>query len=176
MALRDDDLRAVGRWAANCAARALPLFELRVPADARPREAIEAIRAYASGGARTGALRARAWAAYAAARETGDPVATAAARAAGLAAATAYLHPLVTPHQSKHVLGPAAYGVRARELATPGDDARDDEVRWAIAHASPLVRDVIRRLPARAVGRGPLDAVLHRLDVGLRSDLISPLQ
>lgn len=169
MTLSDEDRRAVGLWAADCAERVLPLFEARVPADTRPREAIEAIRAFARGGKRTGQLRSRAWAAYAAARVAGDPVATAAARAAGLAAATAYLHALATPHQAKHVLGPAAYGARARELAAVDDPgAGDEEVRWAIEHASPVVREAVRRLPVRSPGRGRLDALLYQLDVGLR--------
>src|ERR1035437_10380680 len=106
MTLSEEDRRLVGLWAADCAERVLPLFEAKAPPDTRPREAIEGIRAFARGGKRTARLRSLAWAALAAAREVGDPVAKAVARAAGLAAATAYTHALATLGQAKHALGP----------------------------------------------------------------------
>src|SRR5262249_40526628 len=127
MTLSDEDRRIVGFWAADCAERVLPLFEAKAPSDTRPREAIEGIRVFARGGKRTAQLRSLAWAAYAAAREVADPAATAAARATGLAAATAYMHALATSHQAKHVLGPAAYGALARELAAVNDHSVGDE-------------------------------------------------
>ena len=169
MTLSEEDRRLVGVWAADCAERVLPLFEAKAPSDTRPRQAIEGIRAFALEGKRTGRLRSLAWAAYAAAREVGDPVATAAARAAGLAAATAYLHALATPHQANHVLGPATYGARARELAAVDDPSVGaEEIRWAIEHASPAVRAVVRRMPVRGPGRSRLGALLYQLDAGLR--------
>lgn len=169
MTLSDDDRRLVGGWAADCAERVLPLFEAVAPADHRPREAIDGIRAFVRGERRTARLRGVALAALAAAREVDDPVATAAARAAGIAASTAYTHALATPDQAKHVLGPAAYAARARELASAGDpDAARDELRWAIDHASPAVRNILRRWPARGTGRGRLDALMSELDAGLR--------
>ncbi|HEU5103699.1 MAG TPA: hypothetical protein VFU22_32005 [Roseiflexaceae bacterium] len=103
------------------------------------------------------------------AREASDPVATAAARAAGLAAATAYTHALATPHQAKHALGPAVYAALARELAAVDDPSvGDEEIRWAIEHASPTVREVMRQMPSRGAGPGRLDALLYLLDAGLR--------
>src|SRR5262245_7681266 len=169
MTLSDEERRLLGLWAADCAERVLPLFEAKAPSDTRPREAIEGIRAFARGGKRTAHLRSLAWAAYAAAREVGDPVASAVAPAAGLAAATAYAHALATPHQAKHTLGPAAYAARAREIAAVDDPSvGDDEIRWAIQHASPAVREVVRRMPLRGSGRGRLDALLYQLDSGLR--------
>ena len=51
----------------------------------------------------------------------------AAARAACYAAATPYTHALATPHQSKHVLGPAVYQAQARELAAGYDPSAGDE-------------------------------------------------
>src|SRR5262249_25678957 len=170
MTLSDEDRRLVGFWAADCAERVLPLFEAKAPSDTRPREAIEGIRAFARGGKRTAQLRSLAWAAHAAAREVGDPVATAAARAASLAAATAYMHALATPHQAKHALGPAVYGARARELAAADvPTVGDEESRWAIAHASPAVREVVQRMPVRGPGRSRLDVLFFRLDAGLRA-------
>lgn len=168
MTLSEDDRRALALWAADCAERALPLFEARAPTDTRPREAIEGARVFARGGKRTGRLRSLAWAAHAAAREVGDPVGTAAARSAACAAAAAYMHALATPHQAKHALGPALYQAEAHELAVGDPGAGDDEVRWAIEHASPVVREVVRRLPVRGPGRGRVGALLYQLDAGLR--------
>jgi hypothetical protein len=168
--LSEEDRRLVGRWAADCAERVLMLFEAKAPSDTRPREAIEGIRAFAHGGKRTARLRSLAWAALAAAREIGEPSATAAARSACLAASTAYMHALATPHQSKHALGPAVYAALARELSAadvPG--IGDQEIRWAIKHASPAVREIVRRFPSRVLGRTRLNALYYQLDTGLRS-------
>ena len=169
MTLSEEDRRLVGLWAADCAERALPLFEAKAPSDPRPRQAIEGIRAFARGEARKAQLRSLVWAAYAAAREAGDPVAAAAARAAGCAAGTPYIHAQVTLDQAKHALAPAMYAARAHELAA-GDDPRvgDEGIRWAVAHASTAVREVVRRMPVRGPGRTRLDALLYQLDGGLR--------
>ena len=167
--LSDEDRRRLGLWTADCAERALPLFEVHAPTDPRPREAVEAARAFARGGRRTAQLRSAASAAYAAAREVGDPGAAAAARATGLAAATAFIHAAVSKDQEKHALGPAVYAARARELAASDDHLTgDEEIRWAIEHAPPAVRDILRRLPARSGGRSRLEALYYRLDAALR--------
>ncbi|MFB7267383.1 putative immunity protein [Streptomyces nojiriensis] len=167
--ISEEDRRQLALWAADCVERALPLFEAKAPADPRPREAVEGIRAFVRGGKRTAKPRSLAWAGHAAAREVDDPAATAAARAACHAAATPYIHPLATPHQSKHVLGPAVYEAFARELAAGDDtDAADEEIRWAIEHAPPEVRALLRRMPARNPGRSRLDTLYHELDAALR--------
>ncbi|MEU3140836.1 putative immunity protein [Nocardiopsis alba] len=169
-ALGDDERRELGRWAAEGATRALALFESRAPDEARPRKAFEELRAYNAGGPRTARLRSAIWAALSCAEETDDPVAEAAARSIGVAAGTPFVHALATPHQSKHLLAPTAYRIRARSLlATGGTDAiADEEIHWATAHASPTVREVLRRFPARADGRGWMSALMYRLDVELR--------
>ena len=134
-----ESLRAIGGWAADCAERALSLYETHTDSDSRPRAAIEGIREFAGGGKRTARLRSLAVEANAAAREIGDPAAAAAARAAGLAAASAYTHPLADVHQTKHIVGPAAYAALALELDHEGDPrVADGEVRWAIEHAPSL--------------------------------------
>jgi hypothetical protein len=164
-----EELRVIGLWAADCAERALPLFEAKAPADTRPREAIEGIREFARGGKRTAKLRTVALAALAAAREVDDQTATAVARAAGLAASSAYTHPLATLDNAKHILGPAVYAALAHELAADGDPAAgDSEIRWAVGHTPPQVREVMRRMPSRAPGRSRLDALYFQLDSGLR--------
>ena len=165
-----ESLRAIGGWAADCAERALPLFEARAGTDPRPRAAIEGIREFAAGGRRTARLRILAVAASAAAREVGDPAATAAARAAGHAAASAYTHPLADVHQTKHIVGPAAYASLALDLGQANDPgAGDAAVRWAIDCAPPEAREVLRQMPARKEGKGRLATFLYRLDAGIRA-------
>jgi len=168
--LSEEDRRLVGRWAASCAGRVLTLFEAKAPSDTRPREAIEGIRVFARGGKRTARLRSLALAALAAAREVDEPAA-AAARAAGVAASSAYMHALACPHQAKHALGPAVYAARARELSAAGDPrVGDQEIRRAIRHASAAVREIVRRFPVQVPGRTRLSALYHQLDTGLRAE------
>jgi hypothetical protein len=166
-----ESLRAIGSWAADCAERALPVFEKHAATDSRPRAAIEGIRAFAGGAReRTAQLRSLALAAMRAAREAGDPAAAAAARAAGLAASSAYTHPLADVNQTKHIVGPAAYAALALELDHTGDpNTADGEVRWAIEHATPEVRQVLLQMPARQAGNSRLDRLLYALDAGIRS-------
>jgi hypothetical protein len=165
-----ESLRAIGSWAADCAERALFVYETHAVSDSRPRSAIEGIRVFAGGGKRTANLRTLALSAFSAAREADDPAAAAAARAAGLAAASAYTHPLVDEHQSKHILGPAAYAALALELHHAGETAiADVEVRWAIEHISPEAREVLLQMPARKEGNSRLDKILYELDDGIRS-------
>jgi hypothetical protein len=165
-----ESLRAIGSWAADCAERALPVYETHADSDSRPRAAIDGIREFAAGGQRTARLRSLACGANAAAREVGDPAARAAARAAGLAAASAYTHPLADVQQTKHILGPAAYAALALELDHAGDPRiGDGEVRWAIEHAPREVREVLLHMPARQAGKSRLDTILYELDAGIRA-------
>jgi Imm-5 like putative immunity protein len=165
-----ESLRAIGGWAADCAERVLPVFETRPGSDSRPRAAIEGIREFAGGGKRTARLRSLAVKANAAAREVGDPAAAAAARAAGLAAASAYTHPLADVHQTKHIVGPAAYAALALELDHAGDPSVGEaEVRWAIEHAPLGVREVLLQMPARQTGKTRLATLFYQLDAGIRA-------
>ncbi len=164
-----ESLRAVGSWAADCAERALSIYETHVVSDLRPRAAIEGIRVFAAGGKRTARLRTLALAALAAAREAGDPAAGAAARAAGFAASSAYTHPLVDVQQTKHILAPGAYAALALELDHTGDtNIGDAEVRWALEHVTPGVREVLLHMPARQPGKSRVDKLLYELDAGVR--------
>ena len=165
-----ESLRALADWAADCAERALPVYEAHPHGDARPRAAIEGSRAFAGGEKRSNRLRTLARAAYAAAREIGDPASAAAAHAASMAAAIAYTHPLADVHQTKHIVGPAGYAALALELADKGDSSvADDAVRWAIDRATPKVGAVLRQMPARMVGKSRLDAIFYALDTGIGS-------
>ena len=165
-----DSLRAIGGWAADCAERALSVYAMHPDSDSRPRAAIEGIRGFADGGKRTARLRTLALEAHAAAREAGHPATAAAARAAGLAAASAYTHPLADVHQTKHIVGPAAYAALALELDHAGDPSiGDGEIRWAIEHAPSEVREVLLQMPARQAGHSRLDMILYALDAGIRN-------
>jgi len=156
LTLSEDDRRVLAVWAADCAERTLPLFEAWAPGDARPRDAIDGLRAFARGQMRIGPVRALAAGAHAAAREVGDPAAVAAARAAGHAAGTA--------HMAAHAPGAAAYAAKAAGLAQPDDPtAVVDEVRWQLRHASSGVRDVLRKLPPPPRSGGQLGALISEL-------------
>ena len=96
------------RAACDAAETALPIFEGILPDDVRPRAALDAGRAWASGTATMTAARRAAFAAHAAARDAktqGSAAAEFAARAAGHAAATA--------HVAAHAPHAAAYARRA---------------------------------------------------------------
>lgn len=165
-----ESLRAIGGWAGDCAERALSIFETHADSDPRPRAAIEGIREFAAGGRRTARLRTLALGAHAAAREVGDPAAAAAARAAGTAAASAYTHPLADVHQTKHVVGAAAYAALAHELERADDSSIGGrEIRWAVEHAPPEAREVLLHMPAREPGKGRLDTLLYELDASIRT-------
>ncbi len=168
-ALTLKSLRALGSWAADCAERALPIYEKHADSDSRPRAAIGGIRVFAAGGRRTTQLRTLALSAYAAAREADDPAAAAAANAACLAASSAYTHPLADVQQTKHIVGPAAYAALALELDHGGDPSiGDGEVRWAIEHVTLEVREVLLQMPSRQAGKSRLDMLLYELDAGIR--------
>jgi hypothetical protein len=165
-----ESLRALGSWAADCAERALPVYETQAESDIRPRAALEGIRVFAGGGKRTAQLRSLSLSAFSAAREAEDPAAAAAARAAGLAASSAYTHPLADVQQTKHIVGPAAYAALALELYHAGDpNIGDGEVRWAIEHVPSEVREILLQMPARKAGNSRLDKILYELDEGIRS-------
>ncbi|WP_410640447.1 putative immunity protein [Amycolatopsis sp. lyj-346] len=167
MELALDELRALTGWAAACAARVLPLYESRVAADARPRSAIAAAQEFASGAPRTKLLRTAAWAALSAAGETSDAAASAAARAAVGAAGAAYLHPLESPHQVKHIVGPAQQAALACELAGGSAEA---EIEWALSQAPPEVRETLRKFPPGKPGKSRLGDLHRHLESALRGD------
>lgn len=159
LTLSEGDRRVLALWAADCAERTLPLFERQAPTDTRPREAIDGLRAFAAGEMRIGPVRALAAAAHAAAREVGDPAAVAAARAAGQAAAVA--------HMAAHARG-VAYAALAAGLAAPNDpNAIADEASWQLRQATPVVRDVLRRLPSPTRSAGALGALITNLHTKL---------
>lgn len=125
--LDDGTHRMLALWAADCAARVLPIFEREFPGDFRPRRAIEVAREWAGGKTSMMLAREAAFAAHAAARSS-TGAASEAARAAG--------HAVATAHMADHELGAAAYAIRAvRAEAVDGsrDDAGKKERNWQIA-------------------------------------------
>jgi hypothetical protein len=136
-------------WAADCAEHVLPYFEERYPQDNRPRNAVEAARAWARGELAFSEVRAAAFAAHAAARATDAGAARAAARAAGHAAATAH----VATH-APHAATYAATAAAAR-AATEASDATDaaraataEERAWQFQRLPEHLRSVA--FPARS--------------------------
>ncbi len=100
------DHRALAWWAADCAEHVLEIFERAHPDDVRPREAIEATRAWVRGEISMMQARCFAFAAHAAARDA-DGAARAAARAAGQAFGTC--------HIPRHAAAAAAYARAAAD-------------------------------------------------------------
>src|SRR5512142_2011690 len=88
--LTDSDHHLLALWAADCAEHVLPLFESVMPADPRPRHAIELARAWARGEILMSQSRTAAGHAQAAARDLRG-AARHAAYAAGQAAAVAHV-------------------------------------------------------------------------------------
>jgi hypothetical protein len=167
--LSKQDLRAVTRYAAESAQDVLEIFERAHPADARPRDAVEAAWTFARGGERGKSLRDTAWAAHKAARDADTAPASHAARAAMCAASAAYLHPLADAHQVKHILGAAAHAARAAELLAGDDrDVGADHIERARRRATPVVVDVLSRYPAAPLGGGRVGELLRALDEALR--------
>jgi Imm-5 like putative immunity protein len=140
--LAEEDRQILAAWAADCAERVLPLFESRAPNDARPRQALDGLRAFARGQMRVGPVRALAAQAHAAARDVSDPAATAAARAVGQAAAVA--------HMASHAYGITPYAAIAQKLAY-GTAAAEGEKRWLCEHMSPAIKAILRKLPDPAM-------------------------
>ncbi|MGD7789320.1 putative immunity protein [Propionibacteriaceae bacterium Y1700] len=153
-------LRVVAGWAADSAARVLPIFQRAAPADDRPQAAVASIRTFAEGAPRVHRLRADSMGAHRASVNAKDPAAAAAARAAALACSSAWTHLdlLHTGHQHPHIIGAAAYA----DLARPG------EVSWAIDHAPDEVRYLIGRIPPLTPGRTAISRAYAELDMALR--------
>jgi hypothetical protein len=130
--------RSLVLWAADCAEHVLPCFEENYSEDDRPRQALEAGRAWARGELSVSQARDAALAAHAAARAADHAAARAAARAAGHAAATA--------HVAGHARHAAAYAVNAATAAaiptaagTAAATERDWQCRRLPEHLRPVV-------------------------------------
>lgn len=110
--LSDADHQLLAMWAAQCAEHVLHLFETEESLDTRPRDAIDAARAWARGEMMMMEARARGGHAMGAARPLRG-AARFAAYAAGQAACVV--------HVPEHDLGAAAYAIKAVQTANPGN-------------------------------------------------------
>ena len=135
--LQDSDHHLLAEWAADCALHVLPLFEAVQPHDDRPRQAIEAVRAWTRGEITMSLARSAGGHAMAAARAL-----TGAARYAAFAAGQA----AVAAHVAAHELGAAAYAikaVRAAALDGQGAEAGRLECAWQRAQLPRKIRELV---------------------------------
>lgn len=172
-ALSEVDRRLAAGWAAECAERVLPLFEVE-SSDDRPRDAIARARAFATGELGAAEEIRRRFVAGRAANVVTAPAAIAAARAAAQAAGVA--------HMGAHALGAAAYAVKAARLASPDDpDTVPRELRWQVASMTAEVRAALRTLPRVGedtsgpigpglLGTGELGTVIARIQDALTEE------
>ena len=168
--IKIEELSSLGQWAADCAERALSIYESVASEDRRPRNAINGIRDFAHSGKRTNHLRKLAMDAYRASLETKDPAASAAAQSASLAAASAYTHPFKDINQSKHILGPAVYAALSIELNNQSDQIIGDrEIELAINSATREIAGLLKKMPAHQVGTKRIDQLFYQLDCGIRN-------
>ncbi len=135
--LTDLDHHLLALWAATCAEHVLPLFESVQPSDARPRHAIEQVRAWVRGEITMSQSRAAGGHAMAAARDLRG-AARHAAYAAGQAA--------VVAHVAAHELGAAAYAIKAVRAAAPKDEGERSgrlECRWQRDQLPDAIRNLV---------------------------------
>jgi hypothetical protein len=168
--IKIEELQSLGKWAADCAERALSIYENGKSEDNRPRNAINAIKDFSNSGKRTNRLRKLAMDAYRASLETNGMAASAAAKSASLAAASAYTHPFKDINQSKHILGPAVYSAFAIELSNNLDQkVGDREIELAIDNATFEIAGLLSKMPAQEVGTKRIDQLFYKLDSGIRN-------
>lgn len=132
--LTDADHQLLAHWAAACAEHVLPLFEEQVSADPRPRDAIQATRAWADGHIK---MRARTLGGHAmAAARPLRGAARFAAYAAGQAACVG--------HVPEHDLGAAAYAIKAAKHSDSANTAAGRiEREWQRRQLPGRVRDLV---------------------------------
>jgi hypothetical protein len=135
--LTDANHQLLALWAASCAEHVLHLFESAQPEDPRPRQAIEAARAWTRGELKMMETRALGGHAMGAARDL-RVAARFAAYAAGQAA--------VVAHVAAHELGAAAYAIKAARAAAPeGASVRAGrlECQWQRDQLPEAIRELV---------------------------------
>ncbi len=136
--MSETDRRLLAGWAADCAARVLPLYRPTSPGDTRIPEALARVRAYADGRSTTAEeIRLRMVAVQAASGAT-TPAGAAAARSVAQASGVA--------HMGAHALGAAAYAVKAARAAAPEGDREEAgrrECRWQRARLPAGIRELV---------------------------------
>jgi len=164
-----DELREISRWAILCANQVISIYESQVPDDLRPRDAIAAADEFVKTGKRSNALRMAGLAAYKASRGVADNVAASeAALAATQAVGAAYLHPIPSSLQVKHILGSAAHAMSVIEMST-GQEKAEDFYNWALKNSPATVGKVLARFPSAPTGGGRTGEIIRRFDDALRA-------
>lgn len=139
--LTDEDHSLLAIWASECAEHVLDLFEHEQPDDPRPREAIDAARAWARGELPMMEARALGGHAMGAARPL-----TGAARFAAYAAGQA----ACVGHVAEHDLGAAAYAIKTAASVRPdGPGAACAERDWQRSRLPESVRQLVLEDQAR---------------------------
>jgi len=165
-----EQLQSLVNWAVDCAERALAIYESIESNDPRPRNAINGSRDFSKSGKRTNHLRKLAMDAYRASLETKDAAASAAARSASFAAASAYTHPFKDINQSKHILGAAVYAAFAIEINNKTDQkCGDREIELTIGNATSEVAELLNKMPEHKAGAKRIDQLFYALDSGIRN-------
>ena len=135
--LTDSDHQLLALWAALCAEHVLDRFESERPQDRRPRQAIDAARAWTRGEIPMMQARSLGGHAMGAAKELSG-AARHAAYAAGQAA--------VVAHVAAHELGAAAYAIKAARAAAPdgeSDSVGRLECRWQRQQLPDAIRELV---------------------------------
>lgn len=135
--LTDSDHHLLALWAAMCAEHVLDLFESAQREDARPRRAIEQIRAWVRGEVTMMQARAAGGHAMGAARDLRG-----AARHAAYAAGQAG----VVAHVAAHELGAAAYAIKAVRAAAPDAESQAAgrrECQWQRDQLPAAIRELV---------------------------------
>lgn len=135
--LTDSDHQLLALWAALCAEHVLDRFESERPQDRRPRQAIDAARAWTRGDIPMMQARSLGGHAMGAAKELSG-AARHAAYAAGQAA--------VVAHVAAHELGAAAYAIKAARAAAPdgeSDSVGRLECRWQRQQLPDAIRELV---------------------------------
>lgn len=133
--------QALALWATACAERVLQHFETERPQDERPRQALEACRAWVRGELPMTQVRVFAFGAHAAAREAHSSAARAAARAAGQAAGTVHV-----PGHARHAATYAVKSAAEAELPTAKKEIAASIRAWQRQQLPELLRPLAASL------------------------------
>jgi len=145
----------------------LPVFEVAVIQDQRPRTAIDAAWQFINGAKRSRLQRVASLDAHRAAAGAATEATRLAARCAGDAASAAYLHTIAQSGQVGHILRAAASAARVAELGA-GNDPALGESSIERARATPVVIDVLSQYPPARPSNNRVARLMVTLDTALR--------
>lgn len=153
--------RLLAKWAADCAEHLLWIFAEH-SSDDRPARAIDTGRAWARGEVPVGHAQKAAVAAHAAARAVKNKAASAVARAAG--------HAVATAHMAEHSLGVVIYGAKAMEAK---GESVDVERRWQLNRLPTDMRKLVVSALERRLGAIKAKGKARRVKAKLKRKAIA---